>query len=148
MFGRRVPPAAIARPLTAAPAARAAAAAAGAALRKARREGISVVLLIACDIVALKQSCGLEPRAKVAALAFGSLFLYYHNMAKSIPVTRKKRGRPPTGQDPVKTVRLPPDLDQRISEWAKANGKDSHSEAMRHLLELGLSVPKRGRGAK
>jgi hypothetical protein len=37
---------------------------------------------------------------------------------------------------------------ERISEWAKANGKDSHSEAMRHLLELGLSVPKRGRAGK
>jgi hypothetical protein len=26
---------------------------------------------------------------------------------------------------------------------AKRNGRDSHSEAMRHLLELGLSAPKR-----
>jgi hypothetical protein len=26
--------------------------------------------------------------------------------------------------------------------WAKANGKDSHSEAIRHLLELGLTAPK------
>ena len=70
-------------------------------------------------------------------------------MAKSKSVTRKTRGRPATGERPVKTVRLSPDLAQRIDAWAKANGKDSHSEAMRHLLELGLSAPKAKRkGAK
>jgi metal-responsive CopG/Arc/MetJ family transcriptional regulator len=35
------------------------------------------------------------------------------------------------------------DLAERIDRWAKSNGKDSHSEAMRHLLELGLRAPKR-----
>jgi hypothetical protein len=64
-------------------------------------------------------------------------------MAKSKSVIRKKTARPATRGDPVKTLRLPPDLTERIDRWAKANGKDSHSEAMRHLLEHGLSAPKR-----
>lgn len=38
---------------------------------------------------------------------------------------------------------FPADLAERIDRWAKAMGKDSHSEAMRHLLEIGLSAPKR-----
>jgi Ribbon-helix-helix protein, copG family len=67
------------------------------------------------------------------------------NMAKSIIVTRKKKGRPSTGQDPVMTVRLPPDLTRRINEWAKANGEESRSEAMRKLLEHGLATPKPSR---
>jgi metal-responsive CopG/Arc/MetJ family transcriptional regulator len=41
------------------------------------------------------------------------------------------------------TIGLAPDLTQRVDRWAKANGKASHSEAMRHLLELGLRAPKR-----
>jgi hypothetical protein len=43
---------------------------------------------------------------------------------------------------------MPADLAARIDRWAKANGKDSHSEAMRHLLELGLSARKRKSAAK
>jgi hypothetical protein len=38
---------------------------------------------------------------------------------------------------------MPKDLAKRIDRWAKTMGKDSHSEAMRHLLEIGLSAPKR-----
>jgi len=41
----------------------------------------------------------------------------------------------------VKTLRMPPDLALRIDAWARANGKESHSEAMRHLLEIALSAP-------
>jgi hypothetical protein len=36
---------------------------------------------------------------------------------------------------------MPADLAARIDAWATANGKDSHSEAMRHLLEIGLIAP-------
>jgi hypothetical protein len=64
-------------------------------------------------------------------------------MAKAKSVTPKKTGRPATGHDPVKTIRMSSDLVERIDQWAKRNGKDSHSEAMRHLLELGLRAPKR-----
>ena len=62
-------------------------------------------------------------------------------MAKS--TIRKRTRRPATVKAPVKTLRLPPDLAERIDRWAKAMGKESHSEAMRHLLELGLKTPKR-----
>ncbi len=62
-------------------------------------------------------------------------------MAKS--VAGKKTARSAKRKAPVKTIRLPPDLAERIDRWAKAMGKESHSEAMRHLLELGLSAPKR-----
>ena len=41
----------------------------------------------------------------------------------------------------MKTFRMRADLVTRIDRWAKRNGKDSHSEAMRHLLELGLRAP-------
>jgi Ribbon-helix-helix protein, copG family len=64
-------------------------------------------------------------------------------MSKAKSVTRKKTGRPVTARHPVKTLRMPADLVARIDQWAKRNGKDSHSEAMRHLLELGLRGPKR-----
>jgi hypothetical protein len=62
-------------------------------------------------------------------------------MAKSKSEIRKKTGRPVTRKAPVKTLRMPPDLALRIDAWARANGKDSHSEAMRHLLEIALSAP-------
>jgi len=64
------------------------------------------------------------------------------SMAKSKSVVRKKTKRP-TAVHHVKSLRLPADLAQRIDRWAKAMGKDSHSEAMRHLLEIGLSAAKR-----
>jgi metal-responsive CopG/Arc/MetJ family transcriptional regulator len=61
-------------------------------------------------------------------------------------VHKKSRGRP-TGRLYVETfpLRLTPDLSQRIEEWAKANGEESRSEAMRQLLELGLRAPKHSR---
>jgi Arc/MetJ-type ribon-helix-helix transcriptional regulator len=62
-------------------------------------------------------------------------------MAKSKSAILKTTGRPAKWGNPVKTVRMSPDLSERIDRWAKRNGKDSHSEAMRHLLELGLKAP-------
>jgi metal-responsive CopG/Arc/MetJ family transcriptional regulator len=41
----------------------------------------------------------------------------------------------------VKSLLLPADLAECIDQWAKRNGKGSHSEAMRHLLEIGLGAP-------
>jgi Arc/MetJ-type ribon-helix-helix transcriptional regulator len=62
-------------------------------------------------------------------------------MPKSIPVIRKKRGRPPTGQDPVTTVRLPPALKSKIENWAKQQpDHPSRSEAIRRLVELALAA--------
>jgi metal-responsive CopG/Arc/MetJ family transcriptional regulator len=60
---------------------------------------------------------------------------------ESIPVTRKKRGRPATGQDPVLTIRLPLALRSAIQNWAKQQ-KDtpSRSEAIRRLIEFALTA--------
>jgi Arc/MetJ-type ribon-helix-helix transcriptional regulator len=62
-------------------------------------------------------------------------------MPKSIPVLRKKgRGRPPTGQDPVTAVRLPPALKSQIEDWAKQQPDNpSRSEAIRRLVQLALA---------
>jgi hypothetical protein len=61
-------------------------------------------------------------------------------MAKSIAVTRKKRGRPATGQDPVTTVRLPLSLKSQIGKWAKGQAdQPSISEAIRRLIEQALA---------
>jgi hypothetical protein len=60
-------------------------------------------------------------------------------MAKS--KSGMQSGRLVTRKAPAKTRRMPTDLATRIDAWAKANGKESHSEAMRHLLEIGLIAP-------
>jgi hypothetical protein len=62
-------------------------------------------------------------------------------MAKSKSIVRKKT----TTAVPrdAKSLRLPADLAQQIDRWTKAMGEDSHSEAMRPLLEIGLSVADR-----
>ena len=43
----------------------------------------------------------------------------------------------------VNSLRLPADLAQQIDRWAKAMGEDSHSEAIRPLLGIGLSAADR-----
>jgi hypothetical protein len=65
---------------------------------------------------------------------------------KSIPVLRKKRGRPRTGQDPVLALRLPPPLRLAIEGWAKQqDDKPSRSEAIRRLLEFALAIKTKSR---
>jgi Arc/MetJ-type ribon-helix-helix transcriptional regulator len=68
------------------------------------------------------------------ALFLGSLFWYYRFMRKAI-----KRGRPATGRDPVSAIRLSAELTSRIDQWAVAHEIASRSEAIRHLVELGLA---------
>jgi Ribbon-helix-helix protein, copG family len=68
-------------------------------------------------------------------------------MAKStIKVKPKKRGRPATGKDPLYGVRLGAELILAVDRWCEENELPSRSEAIRRLLELGLSfsakVPK------
>src|ERR1700736_536032 len=65
-------------------------------------------------------------------------------------VVQNRRGRPPTGQDPVSAIRLPPNLTAAIDNWAAHNGATSRSEAIRRLVELGLaaSQPLRRRSSK
>jgi hypothetical protein len=62
-------------------------------------------------------------------------------MAKSKFIVRKKTTT--ALQREVKSLRLPADLAQQIDRWAKAMGEDSHSEAIRPLLGIGLSAADR-----
>jgi len=65
-------------------------------------------------------------------------------MAKSITVHLKKRGRPATGRDPLVSARFPQKVIGAIEEWAATNDA-TRSEAMRRLVELGLSTARKGR---
>jgi len=64
-------------------------------------------------------------------------------MKRSIPVKRKKRGRPPTGVDQLYGVRIPDNLILAIDRWATENDSPSRSDALRRLVELGLSFSKK-----
>jgi DNA-binding transcriptional regulator YiaG len=64
---------------------------------------------------------------------------------KSISVIRKKRGRPPTGQDPVLAIRLGATMRAAIERWAKRQAdRPSRSEAIRRLLGITLKVSDEG----
>jgi hypothetical protein len=58
-------------------------------------------------------------------------------------MAKSKSQRPTAVRRHVNSLRLPADLPQQIYRWAKAMGEDSHSEGMRHLLEIGLSAADR-----
>jgi hypothetical protein len=62
-------------------------------------------------------------------------------MKKSIKVApKKRRGRPPSGgRDPHVTIRMPNALIAQADAWAAANDT-GRSEAIRRLVELGLTV--------
>src|SRR3954463_6692864 len=63
-------------------------------------------------------------------------------MKKSIKVTpKKRRGRPATGRDPHVTSRMPPELIFEVEAWSAAN-ETTRSEAIRRLVELGLTLGK------
>ena len=62
-------------------------------------------------------------------------------MTDSNHETRKKRGRPRTGQIPVISFRLEPEWRQEIDEWRSGEpGPPSRSDAVRMLLGMGLSA--------
>lgn len=69
-------------------------------------------------------------------------------MAKSNKVLHKKgRGRPATGRDPVTALRLPATLTKSIEVWAaRQDDKPNRSEALRRLVELGLTVKRISKG--
>lgn len=57
-------------------------------------------------------------------------------------VVRKRPGRPATGQDPVTAIRLSALLRSSVDGWAAGqDDKPGRSEAIRRLVELGLTVP-------
>jgi hypothetical protein len=63
-------------------------------------------------------------------------------MAKSNRVIpKKKRGRPATGRDPLTALRLPPPMLKAVETWAAAQDDEpNRSEAIRRLVELGLTI--------
>src|SRR5258705_94635 len=69
-------------------------------------------------------------------------FMVLHFMAKSNKVVPKKgRGRPATGRDPVTAIRLSSELRETVDKWAdKQDDQPGRSEAIRRLVELGLTV--------
>jgi hypothetical protein len=55
-------------------------------------------------------------------------------------VIPKKRGRPATGNDPVRAMRLSDEFIATVDGWAaQQNDAPSRSEAIRRLVELGLA---------
>ena len=61
-------------------------------------------------------------------------------------VPKKKRGRPATGRDPVTAIRLSAELRENVDAWATQQGDTpGRSEAIRRLVELGLTVKTKGR---
>jgi predicted DNA-binding protein len=56
-------------------------------------------------------------------------------------VIPKKRGRPATGNDPVRSFRMPDELMGRIDNWSAEQGDGpSRAEAIRRLVEIGLKA--------
>ena len=70
---------------------------------------------------------------------------YYQNMRKSRVVLPKpnKGGRPATGRDPVRTMRLSDEFIAKVDAWAeKQDDQLGRTEAIRRLVELGLKAKK------
>jgi hypothetical protein len=66
-------------------------------------------------------------------------------MKKAIPKTvggkRAGAGRPATGKDPVRTMRLSDEFIAKVDAWAtQQDDEPARSEAIRRLVELGLKV--------
>jgi hypothetical protein len=57
---------------------------------------------------------------------------------------KKRRGRPATGKDPQVVVRMPSSLIAAVDAWGEVN-ETARSEAIRRLVELGLTVRTRDR---
>jgi len=73
-------------------------------------------------------------------------------MKKAIPRRGGKRpgsGRKPTGTDPARTIRLSDEFITTVDAWAAAQAdKPGRSEAIRRLVEIGLSSVKVARSQK
>jgi hypothetical protein len=55
-------------------------------------------------------------------------------------IQKRGRGRPATGSDPVRTIRLSAELEAAITVWIdrQPDPKPSRSDAIRRLIERGL----------
>jgi hypothetical protein len=68
-------------------------------------------------------------------------------MKKAIPISRggsrPGAGRPATGKDPVRAIRLSDEFLEKVDGWAaKQDDTPGRSEAIRRLVELGLRAKK------
>ena len=55
--------------------------------------------------------------------------------------SKRKRGRPATGNDPMIAFRMPVEFKAEIDAWAAAqDDKPPRSEAMRRLMKIGLAA--------
>jgi hypothetical protein len=75
-------------------------------------------------------------------------FLQTEIMKKSISVNKKSRGRPKKKGSvyPVSAVRLPPEISAGVDAWAaKQSDEPGRSEAIRRLVEIGLTVKTKAR---
>jgi len=67
---------------------------------------------------------------------------YYDLTMDSTFVSRKRKGRPPTGTAlPETAVRLAPELLTLVDKWA-SKAETNRSEAIRQLVEIGLKAKK------
>jgi hypothetical protein len=56
-------------------------------------------------------------------------------------IPKRKPGRPATGNDPVRAIRLSDEFIAKVDHWAgKQVDEPGRSEAIRRLVELGLKV--------
>jgi hypothetical protein len=84
-------------------------------------------------------------RAKTEARRQPRLGVFRYNLilkGGSIAEKEKRRpGRPATGRDPVRALRMPPELEAKVAAWIERqpDPKPSRSEAIRRLIEKGLS---------
>jgi len=79
---------------------------------------------------------GLEVTASTRPIFY--VYLISMSVNKGIP-KKRARGRPATGKDPVVPVRMPKGLIDEVEAWAR-HQKTSRSDAIRRLVEVGLSV--------
>ncbi len=61
-------------------------------------------------------------------------------MAKTKSVKPKITTRPATGREPVVDIRLSQELIASVEAWGLKHHAESQSEAVRRLIEIGLSV--------
>ena len=72
---------------------------------------------------------------------FGYRYFVHDKWGGSIADLEKRpRGRPRTGESPTKGVRIPVELEAKITAWIdrQSDPKPSRSEAIRRLIEKGL----------
>jgi Arc/MetJ-type ribon-helix-helix transcriptional regulator len=62
-------------------------------------------------------------------------------MGSQAGLTKKTRGRPATGRDPMLNFRSPPELTAKLDAWiaAQPEPRPSRSETIRRLLEKALA---------